>query len=63
MLTSEQLNIIVCPACKGTLQTNENQQGLTCMSCGLVYPVKNGIPVMLADEVKKAGDTGPESSK
>jgi len=63
MLTNEQLNIIVCPACKGNLQTNENQQGLTCMSCGLLYEVKNGIPVMLADEAKKAGDTEPGTSK
>jgi len=44
------LEILVCPACRGDIQTVEDESGLRCLRCGRVYPVRNGIPVMLVDE-------------
>jgi len=41
------LEVLACPACKGPLTIDEG--GLGCAACALVYPVENGIPVLLAD--------------
>jgi hypothetical protein len=45
--------ILVCPNCRGELQELEAESKLRCQSCGLVYPVNDGIPVMLIDEAEK----------
>ncbi|MHB1285374.1 MAG: Trm112 family protein [Leptospirales bacterium] len=44
------LSILVCPKCKGELQTVSNPEGLACASCQLLYPIKDEIPVMLVEE-------------
>jgi len=49
----ELLEILACPKCKGTVQLNEKKDGLICRSCGLLYPIRNDIPVMLVDEAVK----------
>lgn len=47
------LEILCCPACHGDLV--ERPDGLHCLSCGLTYPIEDGIPVMLVDQAKKVG--------
>lgn len=42
--------ILVCPACKGDLTEDAERGVLWCTDCGLGYPVRDGIPIMLADE-------------
>lgn len=44
--------ILVCPQCKGKVYSTEKGDGFTCSSCGLFYPVRNGIPVMLVAEAQ-----------
>ena len=49
------LAIIVCPACHSDLEPRPDQahpESLRCTGseCGLVYPVRGGIPVLLVDE-------------
>ncbi|MEE9614149.1 MAG: Trm112 family protein [Thermodesulfobacteriota bacterium] len=46
----ELLSMIACPRCKGEVKLNKAGDGLVCEECRLVYPVKDDIPVMLADE-------------
>lgn len=46
------LDIIVCPVCKGRLQLNTEKNGLICRADGLVYPIEDGIPIMLVDSAK-----------
>lgn len=53
MLDKELLNILACPKCKGDLIMAEDQQGLICEKCNLLYEIKDDIPVMLIDEAKK----------
>ncbi len=59
MLDPRLLEILCCPAeydgvpCHGDLK--ELPEGLLCAKCGLLYPIEDGIPVMLADHAKKAG--------
>lgn len=45
--------ILVCPRCKGPLEAEPAETGFTCHACQLRYPVREGIPVMLADEAEK----------
>lgn len=49
-IDKELLEILACPKCKGKITINEKQDGLACMRCRLLYPIKDDIPVMLIDE-------------
>jgi uncharacterized protein YbaR (Trm112 family) len=51
-LAPELLQILVCPKCKGELEYRPSPEALVCRSCRLVYPVEDGIPIMLIDEAK-----------
>ena len=44
------LEILVCPACRGEVQPLQADAGLECKKCGRVYPIQDGIPVMLIEE-------------
>ena len=50
-LDQSLLDIIVCPACRGTLSAQGEE--LVCAGCGLAYPVRDDIPVLLVDEARK----------
>ena len=54
-VSQELLDIIVCPSCHGDLALADTPAGgeLTCQGCGLVYPVKDDIPVLLVDEARR----------
>jgi uncharacterized protein YbaR (Trm112 family) len=47
------LELLVCPKCKGALEerVSKKQIYLHCHACKLAYPVNNGIPLMVHDEV------------
>ena len=49
------LEIIVCPDCHGALAVDEAASELTCTACGLAYPVRDDIPVLLVDEARRPG--------
>ena len=52
----ELLEIIVCPDCRGALVPTDGPSGeteLVCQSCGLAYPVRDDIPVLLVDEARR----------
>jgi uncharacterized protein YbaR (Trm112 family) len=51
-LAPELLQILVCPKCKGELEYRTSPEVLVCHSCRLIYPVEDGIPIMLIDEAK-----------
>ncbi|GAA0396004.1 hypothetical protein Acor_48680 [Acrocarpospora corrugata] len=50
------LDILACPSCKSPLRASADSDELACTaeSCGLVYPVRDDIPVLLVDEARKA---------
>lgn len=50
-LSAEFLDIIVCPDCRGSLEPDGDE--LVCTSCGLAYPIVDGIPVLLVDEARR----------
>lgn len=47
------LDILACPICKSTLIYKHDAQELLCKADRLAFPVKDGIPVMLADEARE----------
>jgi uncharacterized protein len=51
-ISKELLEILVCPFCKGDLQLKDNDSALKCLACRRVYPIRDGIPVMLIDEAR-----------
>jgi uncharacterized protein YbaR (Trm112 family) len=53
------LEILVCPDCKGPLAADYDNDELICTSCGLIYPVRDDIPVMLVDEARRPAKAQP----
>jgi uncharacterized protein YbaR (Trm112 family) len=47
------LEILVCPDCHGPVEHKERRHLIVCTSCGLRYPVREGIPVMLVEEASR----------
>ncbi len=46
------LEILVCPLTKGPLRYDAAAQELISDRAGLAYPIRDGIPIMLADEAR-----------
>ena len=55
MIDQEFLSLLACPSCKGSLRQEGERLVCTAIACGLRYPVKEGIPVMLVEEAEKPG--------
>src|SRR4030095_1511127 len=51
-ISPELLEILRCPKCKSRVELKPENTCLKCVDpeCGLVYPIKDDIPVMLIDE-------------
>ena len=54
----ELLRILVCPDDKSSLIERRDVSGLECEKCGRVYPVRDGIPIMLLDEAVSPNGNG-----
>lgn len=54
------LEILACPKCHAELRVDEQASELVCTSaeCGLAYPVRDDIPVLLIDEARKPDAEG-----
>jgi uncharacterized protein len=52
MIPQDLLDILVCPVCKKPLAVQANGESLKCAECRRVYPVRDDIPILLADEAK-----------
>ena len=46
------LEILVCPVTKGPLNYDTERQELISEKAKLAYPIKDGIPIMLAEEAR-----------
>jgi uncharacterized protein YbaR (Trm112 family) len=51
-VSTELLEILVCPECKTAVTLVKNGTALKCGRCKRVYPIIDDIPVMLLDEAK-----------
>ena len=50
-IDQDLLSILACPSCKGNVVLKDNK--IVCEGCGLKYPIRDGIPVMLIDQAEK----------
>lgn len=50
------LEILVCPVTKGTLRYDRAKRELVSPQAGLAYPIRDGIPIMLAGEARELSD-------
>ena len=50
------LEILVCPLTKSTLRYDRERKELISDKAALAYPIRDGIPIMLADEARKLKD-------
>jgi uncharacterized protein len=46
------LEMLVCPLTRGLLEYDPERQELISKAANRAYPIRNGIPVMLADEAR-----------
>lgn len=53
MIDEELLKILACPACKAEVKLEGERIICQNRACGLRYPIRDGIPVMLIDEAEK----------
>ena len=51
MIDPKLLEILACPACGGDVSLKSEK--IVCLKCGRKYPIKNGIPVLLADQAEQ----------
>jgi uncharacterized protein YbaR (Trm112 family) len=56
------LEILVCPDCKGAVTVDSTNSELVCDDCGLVYPIRDGIPIMLISEARRPDAAGSVGS-
>lgn len=64
-VAAELLEIIACPDCKGSVDYRESESVIVCNECGLRYPVRDDIPVMLVEEAERpsaSGDGEPDEA-
>ena len=50
------LEILVCPVTRGPLDYDREKQELVSRSARLAFPIRDGIPIMLADEARTLED-------
>ena len=51
------LEILVCPLTKGPLEYDRERQELISRAARLAYPIRDGIPIMLADEARQLDES------
>ena len=56
MINKDLLDILACPKCKGVVRLTENEDGLICDQCQLLYEIRDEIPIMLIEEAKPLAD-------
>jgi uncharacterized protein len=57
-LDERLLEILRCPSCRSEVEHKERRHLVVCTGCGLQYPVRDGIPVMLAEEATRPAGRG-----
>lgn len=49
------LEVLICPVSRGPLTYDREANELISRSAGLAFPIRNGVPIMLADEARDLG--------
>ena len=49
------LEILICPVTGGSLDYDKKNDELISKKAGLAYQIREGVPIMLADEAREIG--------
>lgn len=52
-LPAELMEVLVCPSCRTKFAWDYESNELACTSCRLIYPVRDGIPILLVDQARQ----------
>jgi uncharacterized protein YbaR (Trm112 family) len=53
---SKLLEILVCPLTRTMLRYDRERQELISRAAGLAYPIRGGVPIMLAAEARELSE-------
>lgn len=56
-VSAKLIEMLVCPVCKTPVKLTADRGGLWCASCHLIYPIRDGFPVMIKDEARSESGT------
>jgi uncharacterized protein YbaR (Trm112 family) len=57
------LELLACPLTRGPLTYDRERNELVSPLAELAYPVRDGIPIMLASEARRTGDEAAKPEK
>ena len=57
------LEILICPLTRTTLRYDAERQELISRAAGLAYPIRDGVPIMLASEARELTDQDRDDIK
>ncbi len=52
------LEVLVCPLTRGPLDYDREKQELISRKAKLAYPIRDGVPIMLAEEARPLDEAG-----
>jgi len=55
-MNTKLLEMLVCPITKGPLEYDRDNNELISKSAKLVYPIRDGIPILLEDQARPLTD-------
>lgn len=61
-LDPKLLELLVCPLTKTRLAYDAANQELISKAAGLIFPIRNGVPLLIADAARPI-DSGPPGSR
>jgi uncharacterized protein len=50
------LEVLICPVTRTMLRYDSERQELISRAAGLAYPIRNGVPIMLANEARELAE-------
>ncbi|TVP73088.1 MAG: Trm112 family protein [Rhodobacteraceae bacterium] len=53
LIDRKMLESLVCPVTNGVLSYDKTRQELISKAAHLAFPIRNGIPIMLADQARE----------
>lgn len=59
-IPKDLLSVLVCPKCQGPVRTAPDGNAVLCNRCQLHYPVRDDVPVMIAEEAVVLGQAQAE---
>lgn len=62
-MDTKLIELLVCPVTKGPLEFNAARTELISRSARLAYPVRDGIPVLLAAEARPLDDAEMDAAQ